>query len=208
VLSEGAARLCLCTGPVAGGRTLEEAVEEAVSGGVTMVQLREKTAPGREFYRLAVMMRRLTKRLGVPLIINDRADIALASGADGVHLGQTDLPVEAARRIMGSGIIGVSAGNAEEAEAAWKGGADYIGAGAVYPTPSKADAGTSIGLETLREICDAVEIPVMAIGGICAENAPDVIRCGASGIAVISAVLGSADFSRAARELAAAVSSA
>jgi thiamine-phosphate pyrophosphorylase len=193
---------------VARGLTLTEAVEQAVAGGVTMVQLREKTASGRDFYELAVSMRRLTRRLGVPLIINDRADIALAAGADGVHLGQTDLPVEAARRVMGGGIIGVSAGNARQAVAAWRGGADYIGAGAVFPTPSKDDSGAAIGLDALREICAAVEIPVIAIGGICAENAPSVLRCGASGIAVISAILANADFARAARELASAMDTA
>jgi thiamine-phosphate pyrophosphorylase len=173
-----------------------------------MVQLREKTASGRDFYRLAVSLRRLTKRLGIPLIINDRADIALAAGADGLHLGQTDLPVEAARRVIGGGIIGVSAGNARQAVAAWRGGADYIGAGAVFPTPSKDDSGESIGLETLRGICAAVPIPVIAIGGICAENAPDVMRCGAAGIAVISAILSNVafgtDFAGAAHALAAA----
>jgi thiamine-phosphate pyrophosphorylase len=189
---------------VAGGRSLTEAVEQAVSGGVTMVQLREKTACGRDFYNLAIEMRKLTKRLRVPLIINDRTDIALAAGADGVHLGQSDLPVEAARRIMEHGIIGVSAGNAEQAVLAWRGGADYIGAGAVFPTPSKDDAGEAIGLDTLRDICASVKVPVIAIGGVHAGNAADVMRCGASGIAVISAILANADPREAARKIAAA----
>jgi thiamine-phosphate pyrophosphorylase len=174
-------------------------VEEAVLGGVTMVQVREKSASARAFYRLAVEMRNLTKRLHVPLIVNDRLDIALAVGADGVHLGQQDIPVEAARHLMGDGIIGISAGTVEEAVRAWKGGADYIGAGAVFPTSSKGDSGEAIGLERLREICAAVEIPVIAIGGIDAANAPAVMRCGASGIAVISAICAKAENGEAAQ---------
>jgi thiamine-phosphate pyrophosphorylase len=202
-------RLCLCTAPVLSrDRSVGEVVEAAVSGGVTMVQVREKTASTREFYHRAVEIREITQRLRVPLIINDRPAIALAIGADGVHLGQSDMPVEAARRLMGNGIIGVSAGTVEQAVLAWKGGADYIGVGAVFPTSSKDDSGEAIGLERLREICTAVEIPVIAIGGICVENAAAVMRCGASGIAVISAIFARTEIRDAAQELLSAVTSA
>jgi thiamine-phosphate pyrophosphorylase len=209
-------RLCLCVScavsrcdishsDTSHSRPVAEVVEEAVSGGCTMVQVREKAASARAFYRLAVEMRKLAKRLHVPLIVNDRLDIALAVGADGVHLGQQDMPVEAARRLFGGGVVGISAGTAAQAVLAEEGGADYIGAGAVFPTSSKDDAGTAIGLERLREICAAVKIPVIAIGGIHAENAPAVMRCGASGVAVISAILSKPDAREAARELRSAV---
>jgi thiamine-phosphate pyrophosphorylase len=208
-LNKSDLRLCLCTAPVVSrDLSVMEAVEAAVSGGVTMVQVREKTASEREFYRRTVEMREITKRLRVLLIINDRPDIALAAGADGVHLGQSDMPVEAARRLMGNGIIGVSARTVEQAVLAQNGGADYIGAGAVFPTASKDDSGEAIGLERLREICAAVKIPVIAIGGICAQNAAAVMYCGVSGVAVISAILAQAEIRDAARELLAAVTSA
>jgi thiamine-phosphate pyrophosphorylase len=125
-----------------------------------------------------------------------------------MHLGQQDMPIEAARRLWRGGVVGISARTAAQAVLAEENGADFIGAGAVFPTSSKDDAGTAIGLARLREICAAVEIPVVAIGGICAENAPAVIRCGASSIAVISAILSKPDARDAARELRFAVTTA
>ena len=183
--------LYLCTDRIiALGRPLFEVVEEAIIGGVTMVQLREKEATSREFYEIALEIRELTKRNKVPLVINDRLDIALAVGADGLHIGQSDLPLEAVRRVAGGRLfVGVSAGSVQEAVQAEAGGADYLGVGAVFPTGSKDDAGEAIGLESLRAICSAVDLPVVAIGGIGPSNATAVMQCGADGIAVISAIL-------------------
>jgi thiamine-phosphate pyrophosphorylase len=188
----GCLRLCLCTGTTA-SRSLAEATkatEAALEGGATMVQVREKAASFEAFRETALELRAITRRLFVPLIVNDRLDIALAAQADGVHLGQSDLPCKEARRLAPDLIIGVSASSADEARQAELDGADYIGAGAVYDTPSKADAGSPIGLAGLRAICRAVSIPVIAIGGITAENAALAIGAGASGVAVISAILG------------------
>jgi thiamine-phosphate pyrophosphorylase len=195
--------LYLCTDRIlALGRPLPEVIEAAIDGGVTMVQLREKDASSREFYELALEIRRVTGSRRVPLVINDRLDIALAVEADGLHIGQSDLPLEAARRIAGGRMfIGVSAGSVEEALAAESGGADYLGVGAVFPTGSKADAGEAIGLETLSAICRAVRVPVAAIGGIGPANAGTVMQSGAAGIAVISAILSQPDVKTAAVEL-------
>jgi thiamine-phosphate pyrophosphorylase len=197
-------RLCLCTGRT-DGRSLAETVEETLEGGATMVQVREKTASSKAFYEAALELRAITRKRGVPLIVNDRLDIALAAQADGVHLGQSDLPCKEARRLAPYLIIGVSASNADEARQAELDGADYIGAGAVFDTPSKADAGSPIGPDGLRAICGAVSIPVIAIGGITAENAPLAIGAGASGVAVISAILGAPSPMDAARQLRLAV---
>jgi thiamine-phosphate pyrophosphorylase len=195
--------LYLCTDRLLSlGRPLTEAVDAAVAGGVTMVQLREKEASGREFYEIARELRELTLRLGVPLVINDRVDIALAVNADGIHIGHRDLPPKVARRLVGRRMfIGVSAGSVEEALAAERDGADYLGAGAVYPTGSKADAGEAIGLRGLAEICAAVSIPVAAIGGLFAGNAGEAREAGVAGIAVISAILSQPDMEKAARRL-------
>jgi thiamine-phosphate pyrophosphorylase len=181
---------------------IAESIEAAVAGGVTMIQLREKHACTREFYEMALAARKLTKRLGVPLVINDRADIALASDADGLHIGQSDIPLAAARALLGKGrFIGVSAGTLKEALDAQRGGADYLGVGAVYPTGSKDDAGEAIGLAGLGAIRAAVDIPIVGIGGIGAANAAYAIEAGADGIAVISAILSQPDIRRAARAL-------
>ena len=195
--------LYLCTDrTLALGRSLPEVVEASIDGGVTMVQLREKDASSREFYELALEIRRITGNRRVPLVINDRLDIALAVEADGLHIGQSDLPLEAARSIAGGRMfIGVSAGSVEEALAAEAGGADYLGVGAVFPTGSKADAGDAIGLETLAAVCRAVRIPVAAIGGIGPANAGAVMHSGAAGIAIISAILAQPDIKTAAAEL-------
>jgi thiamine-phosphate diphosphorylase len=196
-----ALRLYLCTDRVLSlGRPIGEAVAAAVAGGVTMVQLREKEASSREFYETALELRALTRRLGVPLVINDRLDIALAVAADGLHIGQSDLPLKTARRLAGRDMfIGVSTGSLEEALAAERDGADYLGVGAVYPTGSKADAGEAIGIRGLAEICAAVRIPVVGIGGLHAGNAGEALGAGAAGIAVISAILSQPDMEGAAQ---------
>ncbi|MDR2494258.1 MAG: thiamine phosphate synthase [Spirochaetaceae bacterium] len=193
-------RLYLCAGSALTlGRPLDEAVAAAIAGGVTMVQLREKDASGREFYERALSVRRITEAGGVPLVINDRLDVALGVGAAGLHIGQHDIPVEAARRVAGNRLfIGVSVGTVAEALRAQAGGADYLGAGAVFPTGSKADAGDAIGVAALGAICSAVRIPVVAIGGICPGNAGAVLETGAAGIAVISAILSQSDIKSAA----------
>jgi thiamine-phosphate pyrophosphorylase len=168
-----------------------------------MVQLREKEASTGEFFALAKELLALTRPLGLPLNINDRLDIALAVGAAGLHIGQSDLPLKEARRIAGEDfIIGVSAATPEEALEAERGGADYIGAGAVFPTGSKADVRAVIGIGGLRAICAAVKIPVAAIGGIGPGNASAVMEAGgAAGVAVISAILSQPDIQEAASVL-------
>ncbi len=177
-------------------------LEAAIMGGATIVQLREKGLETGEWIRLARQALQITRRYGVPLIINDRVDVALAVGADGVHVGQTDMPAELARRLVGPDrILGVSAGTPEEARAAEAAGADYLGVGSVYATGSKADAGLPIGPEGLARIASAVRVPVVGIGGISAANAGDVIAAGAVGVSVISAVFGAADVRAAARAL-------
>jgi len=180
---------------------IEECVEQAVSGGCTVVQLREKTASSREFYETAVRVRKITADLGVPLIINDRADIALAVNADGVHIGQGDLPIDAARRIMGKdAIIGVSVSNVTEALAASDMGADYLGAGAMFATGTKTDADIT-SMEELRRIRAEIKIPIVVIGGINKDTVPLFAGTGIDGIAVVSAVVAQKDASGAAREL-------
>ena len=195
--------LYLCTDRVLSlGRPLLEVVEEAIAGGITMLQLREKEATSREFYELALQIRELTKRHNIPLVINDRLDIALVVGADGLHIGQSDLPLEAVRRIAGKRLfVGVSASRIQEAKQAEAEGADYLGVGAVFPTGSKADAGEAIGLEGLRAICSAVTIPVVGIGGLGPSNAAAVMQSGALGIAVISAILSQQNVRAAAQKL-------
>lgn len=182
------------------GRTLDEVIQPAVRGGVTCVQLREKKSPAREFLELARMTRKSLDNLGIPLIINDRLDIALAAGADGVHLGQSDIPLEDARRILGKDwIIGISASSVRSAVEAERGGADYIGVSPVFSTPTKTDTSPALGLEGLREMRKAVSIPLVGIGGLNTGNAAEVIRSGADGIAVVSAVMSAPDPEQAAR---------
>jgi thiamine-phosphate pyrophosphorylase len=184
---------------LAKGRSITEAVEAAIAGGVTMVQLREKEAETLEFYKIALEVQAVTRRHKIPLVVNDRIDIALAIGADGLHLGQTDMPLEIARRLVGKSMfIGISAGTVEEALSAERGGADYLGVGAVYPTGSKAGAGAAIGPARLREIRAAVKLPFVAIGGIGPANAAQVMAAGADGVAVISAILSQPDIREAA----------
>jgi thiamine-phosphate pyrophosphorylase len=172
------------------GRDLLLVVEEALAGGVRAVQLREKDLSPRELLELARTMRELTARYGAKLIINDRADVALAAGADGVHLGEASIPPDAACQILGTErLIGVSCHSKEGALAAEKSGADFITFGPVYPTPSKAAYGAPVGVERLAETAQLLRIPVFALGGINRENTPEAIATGAAGIAIISAII-------------------
>jgi thiamine-phosphate pyrophosphorylase len=195
--------LYLCTDQgYVGERSLAEIIEEAIAGGVTMIQIREKNACTREFFEMVCVARNITKARRIPLVVNDRLDVALAADADGLHIGQSDLPLKAVRKIAGSKLfIGVSTGTVEEALAAEKDGADYLGVGAVFPTGSKADAGDAIGLEGLARVCAAVKIPVVGIGGVSSQNAADVMKTGAAGIAVISAILAQKDIKAASEAL-------
>lgn len=177
-------------------------VEAALRGGVTCVQLREKEAATGAFVEIALAMKRLTAQFNVPLIINDRIDVAQACEAEGVHLGQSDMPLTLARKILGPAkIIGISASNVVATVTAEKNGADYIGAGAVFATPTKTDTGKPLGLAGLWEITRAVKIPVVAVGGMKAHNAAAMRAHGAAGIAVVSAIMAAADPEQAAREL-------
>ncbi len=184
-----------------GERTLPQCVEEAVLGGASIVQLREKEVCSRDYLELALQVKDVTVKHGIPLIINDRADIALAAGADGVHLGPDDLPVPVARRLLGAGmIIGASAATLEEALLYERQGADYLGVGAVFPTETKSGT-ESVSLEELSAIKSAVKIPVVAIGGITAGNAPALMESGVDGVAVVSALMGREDIRGAALRL-------
>jgi thiamine-phosphate pyrophosphorylase len=184
------------------GRSHADVVRAAIAGGATAIQLRDKTANTRELLRTGLLLRELTRAAGVKLIVNDRADVALAIDADGVHVGQDDLPAVDARRIVGAGkIVGVSAATVNEARQAERDGADYIGVGAVYATGSKSDAGAPMGTARLAEVAHAVRIPAVAIGGINASNATDCIAAGAVGVSVISAVVSAPDVEAAARDL-------
>lgn len=184
-----------------GARTLYEQVEAAIKGGATIIQLREKKMPEEEFLQEARELKMLCNAYKIPFIINDNISVALAMDADGVHLGQGDMELKQAREILGPDkIIGVSAHNVEEAVQAEKNGADYLGAGAVFSTASKADV-TSLSMESLKEICEAVSIPVVAIGGISEENMDQLKGTGISGVAVISALFAQADVCQAATRL-------
>ena len=172
---------------------------DALSGGATVIQLRDKDKSGGELYAIAKEIKTLCSEYDALFIVNDRLDIALAAGADGVHLGQDDLPLLAARSLAPRPfIIGISAGTVEEAIRAEQEGADYIGVGPVYPTGTKPDAGPPVGLSLIREISQAVTVPVVGIGGINLSNTGAVIEAGADGVAVISAVICSPDISGAA----------
>ncbi|MDE2999819.1 MAG: thiamine phosphate synthase [Gemmatimonadota bacterium] len=174
----------------------------AVAGGAGAVQFRQKSGNTREMIETAGAMREICARAGVPLVVNDRVDVAIAVEADGVHLGQDDFPVAMARGLLGAGrIVGVSAGNTDEARQGIADGADYVGFGPVFPTGSKSDAGEAQGLEKLADFARAVRAPVIAIGGIGAGNAAGVIGTGTYGIAVISAVCCQPDPEAATRNL-------
>lgn len=178
------------------------AVEEAIKGGVTLVQLREKDISTLDFYNEAVNIKKVTDMYNIPLIINDRMDIVLAVNAAGLHIGQSDMPASIARKILGTNkLLGVSARTLDEAVKAVKDGADYLGVGAVFPTTSKNDA-RAVSIEVLKEIKETVSIPVVAIGGINAKNADLLKPAKIDGISVISAILGFDDIRNAAKRLA------
>ncbi len=190
------------------GRSTPEIVRGAIDGGVDAVQLREKDASARSRYELGLELRELTADAGVDLIVNDRVDVADAIDADGVHVGQSDLPVAVARDLLGpDAIVGCSTSTVAEAREAEREGADYLGVGAVYGTSSKdvADAEDGIGPERIEAIADIVSIPIVGIGGITAKNAGPVVEAGAAGVAVISAVTTAPDPAAATEALAAAV---
>ena len=184
------------------GRSNAEVVEEAIAGGADVIQLRDKGYTVKQLFQESLKLRDITHRSGVPFIINDRVDVALAVDADGVHLGQDDFPIAWARRLLGRDrIIGISTHNLEEALQAEKDGADYIGIGSAFPTTTKSDARPLAGLELITEIKRNVNIPVVAIGGINDENAAQVREAGADCIAVISAVVSADNIRKAAKNL-------
>ncbi len=171
-----------------GGRDLAQSVDQAIQGGVTLVQLREKSVSTREFLELACRVKEITTHYHIPLIINDRLDIALAIDADGLHIGQDDLPMIKAKELFPNKIIGVSVSTLEEALVAQQQGADYVGVGAVFSTPTKTDA-ADVSLDQLGLIKKSVHIPVVAIGGINEINLRQVMAKGIDGVAVVSAIL-------------------
>lgn len=183
------------------GRTLYEVVKESLDGGATFIQLREKDLDEGTFLREAKELQKLCKEYKVPFVINDNVDIAIETDADGVHVGQSDMEAGDVRAKLGPDkIVGVSAATVEEAVLAEKRGADYLGVGAVFPTGSKDDA-REVSHETLKAICEAVSIPVIAIGGITRENVSELAGSGICGIAVISAIYGQKDIRKAAENL-------
>lgn len=184
------------------GRALIDCVREALEGGVTLVQYRAKTASSAEMYNEALQLKALCDSFNVPLIINDRLDIAMAVGAAGVHLGQDDLPCAAARKILGEDyIIGVSAHNPAEAAEALQSGADYLGCGAVFGTATKADV-KKLGTEGLTAICREKGLPVVGIGGVTADNYREVRAAGADGAAIVSGILAQPDIRTTVRAIA------
>ena len=184
-----------------GRQTLLEQIESALKGGVTLVQLREKDLPRLDYIREAAQATALCHRYGVPLIVNDSLEVALKSGADGVHVGIEDQPVAEIRRQAGKGfLIGATAKTVEQARAAQAAGADYLGVGAVFPSPTKKNA-IRITTGQLREICASVSIPCVAIGGISRENLPTLAGGGMDGFALVSAIFSQPDIEAACREL-------
>lgn len=184
-----------------GERKLSEQVEEALKGGATFIQLREKTLEFDEFLKEAMQIKEVTDRYQVPFVINDYVKVAVDCGADGVHIGQDDLGIEEARKLIGPDrILGVSVQTVEQAIAAEKSGADYLGAGSMFSTSTKMDA-EMVSFETLKEICEAVNIPVVAIGGINQSNILELSGTGVDGAAIVSAIFAASDIKEASREL-------
>jgi len=184
------------------GGDLYQAVQAALRGGVTLVQLREKNLSGREFYQAALALKELTIAYGVPLVINDRLDIALAIDADGVHVGQEDLPLPTVRKLLGPDkLLGYSASDISEAGYGVANGADYLGVGPVYATATKVAQIAPLGIAGLKAIKKAVSVPVVGIGGVNADNVGQVKQAGVDGIAVVSGILGASDPQSAARDL-------
>ncbi len=188
---------------VSRGRSHLEVAEKAIRGGADVIQFRDKSSPSGELYRTALALRKLTLDAGIPLIINDRLDIALAVDADGLHVGQDDLPASAARRLLRPGmILGVSTETPEEALLAEKDGADYIGVGPVFEARgTKSDAGAPKGPGMIAPIRAQCRLPIVAIGGIKAGNARSVLEAGADAVAVISDIVGAEDIEQAARKM-------
>lgn len=183
------------------GKDLYESIEQAIIGGASVVQLREKDINTSELYSIAVKIKNITTKYNIPLIINDRADIAQAVDADGLHIGQEDIPLTVARKILGQDkIIGVSAANLQEALQAEQDGADYLGVGAVFPTATKANT-RAVSINQLAQIKAEVHIPVVAIGGIGLSNVEQLRPSCIDGIAVVSAILAQPDIREAARDL-------
>lgn len=198
-LREALALIVITDRTLAKPRSVESVVESALQGGARAVQLRDKQASARDLLAKALRLREMTRKMGALLFINDRFDVALASGADGVHLGPDDLPLSAVRQASPPGfLIGVSTDEPLVAQALEAEGADYIGCGAVFPTETKKDAGEVIGIEGLARVVDAVRIPVVGIGGVTEDGAREITRgTRAAGVAVIGAVMGADDPERA-----------
>ena len=190
------------------GKTHVELAREAVAGGADVIQLRDKTADSASLYAAACEIAKICRGKTL-FFVNDRLDIALAAGADGVHVGQSDLPAAVVRSLVPKDfLVGVSVGSVAEALAAEADGADYVAVSPVFSTASKHDAGDGHGLDTARAICDAVSVPVVGIGGLNKDNIPEVISAGIDGIAVISAVVSQEDISASAAELSAIIAEA
>jgi thiamine-phosphate pyrophosphorylase len=184
------------------GRPLPEVAAAAIAGGATMLQVRAKQVTTRQLLRVVEEVLAVARPAGVPVIVNDRADVAFAAGAAGVHVGEDDLPVGCARRLLGpAAIVGFSSARLDLIHEAERDGADYLGVGDVFGTTSKADADAPIGVAGLRAVLAATSLPVVAIGGIRADNAGEAVRAGAIGVAVISAVAAAPDVTAAARAL-------
>jgi thiamine-phosphate pyrophosphorylase len=187
---------------LSGGRSHEEIARLAIEGGADVVQIRDKKSSAQDLVAAGKRVRDVTRRLGIPFIVNDRLDVAIACGADGVHLGQDDMPVASARSIAPCGfVIGVSVGSVIEAKRAIEEGADYLAASPVFPSAQKTEADRHCGLEGIRRIRAVANVPLIAIGGIGMHNVGDVIAAGADGVAVISAVVGQPDITGAARAM-------
>jgi thiamine-phosphate pyrophosphorylase len=195
--------LYLVTDPVlCGSRGVEETCRLALESGVGTLQLRDKTASTRELIHMAAVLINLCRKHGALFIVNDRVDVAMSAGADGVHLGQDDMPVALARALLGTdAVIGASARSPREAESAWREGADYIAANLVFPTDTKTDLGEPLGLRAIAELKKASPLPLVAIGGINPSNVDVVRRAGADGIAVVSAIMAAKDVPEAVRAL-------
>jgi thiamine-phosphate pyrophosphorylase len=196
-------RLCfVADSEAAQDRDILSIIRPAVAGGATLIQIRGKNWTDRELLDAGIQAVRLLRPKKIPLIINDRVDIAMACEADGVHLGQDDMPLPYARKILGKNrLIGISASISQEARSAEKGGADYIGVGPMFVTSSKKDIGPLVGLDGLRNIREKVKIPILAIGGVNSANAAEVIRAGADGVAVISAIAAATEPGQAATKI-------
>jgi thiamine-phosphate pyrophosphorylase len=202
-------KLYLATDPdLIAGRDLVDLVAQAVAAGVTLVQLRDKQAAGLRLYETACRLRAVTRRLGVPLIINDRVDIMLAAAADGVHVGATDLPLAQVRALAPGRLVGYPVTEMADVEIARRDGADYIGIGPVFPTSTKPDASAALGLAGLRRLAASANLPCVAIGGITPANCAAVLEAGADGVCAISAILGQTDIAAAVQRFRAALDAA